>query len=620
MTPKPPRFITSLLESILLPEIQEDIMGDLTEEFYQQLGQRTVARSRWWYAVQAIRLCRPSLVRKPAWFHRNNNFMLTSHLHTAWRQIQHHRQSALVNLLGYTLALVAIALLWLYVAHETSYDKQHPHADETYRISTQQFNPSGELTRHFEASAPRLGPTLAEEFGEVAGMVRIYPWNFPTLAVGDQVLNGQQTAAVDATFFDFFETEFIQGDPEKALENPHSLVVTTSKAEALFGPDWEQQSIVGTLVDFSDLDTTLSFTVTAVIEDMPRQQHLQFNYLAPLSYLEALQPPRFQQEIMGDYNFFTYLHLPNGYAGIEAGMKEFIDEHQSPGETAAASELYKLYFQKLTDIHLDAGHNGVLGVAGDLQQIQIFMAIGLLIGIVACVNYINLATARFRRRWREMAVRKVNGAHRRQLLGQFMVETFLMLSSATILAAGIVALTIETWETFVDRDLTTGLTQMGSVWVGFTLLLGSMWLLSGVYPALYLSRVQIGSLLRSRREAPAGKYDYRSVLVGFQYVVAIGLLISLGVINRQFSYIDEFETGFRRDHIVHFRLPGALRSRSETFRQEVTKHPDIESVTYNSRVPAGSLGDALDGGLPDVEGMTTIPFRLPFITIDEAFT
>ncbi|HAP62828.1 MAG TPA: hypothetical protein DCR93_26140 [Cytophagales bacterium] len=620
MSPQPPRLIIALLDRILLPEIHEDIMGDLTEEFHRQLGQRSVARSRWWYAAQAIRLCRPRLVRKPAMFHRNNNLMFTAHLHTAWRQIQHHRQSAFVNLLGYTLALVAVALLWLYVAHEKSYDQHHPHAEETYRISSQQFNPDGELTRHFEASAPRLGPTLAEDFSEVADMVRIFPWNYPSIMVGEKVLHGQQTAAVDPSFFNFFETKFIQGQPDKALQNPHSLVVTATKAEALFGPDWREESLVGKLIDFTTQDTTLSFTITAVIEDMPRQQHLQFNYLCPLAYLEGLQPARFQQRVMGDYNFFTYLHLPNGYDNIEAGMAEFIDRHQGPGEDAAASELYKLYFQKLTDIHLDAGHNGVLGVAGDLQQVQIFIAIGLLIGIVACVNYINLATARFRRRWREMAVRKVNGAHRRQLLGQFMVETWLMLTSATLLAAGIVALTVDMWEAFVDRDLTTGIGQMSTLWVGFAILLGSMWVLSGVYPALYLSQVQIGSLLHSKSEAPGGKYDYRSVLVGFQYVVAIGLLISLGVINRQFNYIDTFETGFRRDRIVHFRMPGALRPRAETFRAEVTKHPDIESITYNSRVPAGNLGDALDGSLPDVEGMTTIPFRLPFITIDEYFS
>jgi len=620
---EPPETAIRVLSWFCNPIYLEDILGDLEEEYEIVNEEGDVKFVNLWFYVQIFLLMRLSLIRplKPIIFIENQITMFRNHIKIGLRNLWKYKSGTVINLVGLSSGIAAFILITLFVIDELGYDKNHENAVNIYRITVKNFNTQGELSRHWAFSSAGHAPLIKDYYKEVTHATRFYPWAFPDITVEDKKFPGEQVVFTDPDVFDIFTFPFIVGDPASALTNPMSIVLTEASAIRLFGNDWKQLDLIGKPIYMEAGDNKVSVNITGVMEDMPDQQAFHFDYLAPWIMYEGVAGKETVSNITGNYNYMSFVKVvPNTKVeDLNAPSDDFFDKYIEPFSVGKASLFYKLDFQPLLDIHLKSNLAGEIETNGDIKRVYIFSIVGVLLLIIACINYMNLATSRYSRRMKEIGVRKAVGASKGSLVSQFMTESLLLTFIAVPIALVLMYASLPHLNEFIDKNLSFNLLENMQLVLSLLALIVIIGFVAGLYPSLYLSSMKILNALKGESAMKYQKVNFRSILVTFQYMVAVGLIFALLVVGEQLKFVFNSDPGYDKEQILSLRLTSAAGDNLEVFKNKLLSSSNIEMVSAASRIPTGRLNDSMGASIYKTDSAENINFRLPYIYIDEYF-
>ncbi len=510
--------------------------------------------------------------------------MLNNFFKVALRNILRHKGYSFINIFGLAIGLASFLLILLFVKGELSYDRYHSKADRVHRVAFK-FNVGSNQFDVAQGPSP-LGATMVEYFPEVVQAARIYSRDDVYLSYEDQQFRETEFFWVDSTIFELFDIPLVMGDASTALEKANSIVITTGVAEKYFGPD----DPMGKTLVYEDGSL---YRVTGVAEESPANTHFHYDFLASLSSLPEVHG-RSWDNMIETYN---YILLAEGATAeqVEAKFPDFQRKYLAGNierwssstydEFLAAGNYLRFYLQPLTAIHLESNINNELETNGSYTTVIVFAAIALLILIVACINFVNLATARSTERANEVGVRKAIGSSRRQLVWQFLAETILLSAIAVILSVIITGNFIPLFNSVLSTNLDE---LFFTEWyflpgvILLTLLVGTV---AGMYPAFVLSSFRPVAVLKGKHESSSRGRIFRGVLVIFQFVASIVLFIGTIVISNQLDYCQSKELGYNKENVVVISGAEVLNESSAAFKNELVRGGGIAGATYSSGLP-----------------------------------
>ncbi|TMJ20260.1 MAG: FtsX-like permease family protein [Alphaproteobacteria bacterium] len=499
------------------------------------------------------------------------------------RALIKNRTYAFINIFGLAIGLAACLMLLLYVRYETSYDEWLPNAENTYQFQThyksKQTGEEGDL----QMAAYVSGQRLKADFPQVDRMVYALGAE-PVIKRASDVLPTENALLVDNLFFDVLQFPLAQGDPRTALAQTNSVVLTQSEARRVFGTE----NVLGRTLTMISRGYTIDYRVTGVARDLPRNSHVRFTIVARIDFNRWFADnPQFMT-CWGCQSGWVYFTLRPGAdpAAIQAQLPAW-ERRNIPTQNFGQlryndgdEEDWRLV--NVRDVHLGIAQDGTMKPGNDRQTIVTFTIIAFLILGMACVNFTNLATARASQRAREVALRKVLGANRQQLITQFLAESVLIAAIAMVLALALVELLLPPLSHFLDADLAMhyfGWDGMLLPIVVLTLLVGAA---GGVYPAFYLSRFQPAVVLKANKSSAEaqGSGILRNVLVVAQFAVSIGLIICTAVVYAQTVYARTVDPGYHRDGLIQIENLGRrqLETRADSIAEEMSHVPGVISV------------------------------------------
>ena len=542
--------------------------------------------------------------------------MFKNYLTIALRHMSRQKAYTFINVFGLASGFAACILILLYVQNELSYDKHLADHERIYRVTRAWHNADGEVNLHLGHVAPPFGPLLKLDYeGQIEQAVRFLNHD-PLLSIPDTDKKFEESDFffADPEFLEVFSWRLIKGDPENLLVEPYSVVLTESAVVKYFG----DEDPMGKSLNYENM---MDLKVTGVVEDIPTNSHFHPTMFAPMVLVEEYYGGKEAfMSAWGSNNFATYLKFEESVvaADFEAGLSEFIDSHFEEGEYGKASEFNKLHLMNITDIHLHSHLDSEIEQNGDIAYIYLFGIVAAFILIIACINYINLATARSSKRIREVGVRKVLGAFRKRLVAQFLTESMVITILALVIGSLLVTSLLPWFNNFSQRALDFDLFSNGFLailLVAITLITG---LFAGIYPAMFLSSFKPAAVLKASSQK-TGKGRLRASLVVFQFLVSIVLLIGVGVVNDQLEYVKTKDLGFGQNRIMVLPSSDEIRSKYELVKQQLLDHPGIDKVAMSSRIPSGRLLDS-QGGSVEVDGdMKPLDFRLADVHTDFDF-
>jgi putative ABC transport system permease protein len=480
-------------------------------------------------------------------------------------------------------------LIFLFIQSELSFDKQHKQADNIYRVVLERTYP-GRSTSY--AIIPQsIGAAIKTEYPEVLESTRLF--NFTAngnffLRIGDKTFEEKRVLAVDSNFFRVFTGQSLHGDLATALEKPHSVVVNETTAKKYFG----STDVVGKKFETDGNDTTETFAITAVVADWPDNSHFLFDMLVSTSTFQFARRPNYT-----GFAASTYLLLnPNSsYKALEAKFPDIIKKYVSPEinrvfnqsweDFQKAGNSYYYYLQPLTKIHLISNLEAELRPNGSMTAVYIFGIVAIFILALACINFINLSTARSVERAKEVGIRKTFGSEKRSLILQFLIESVLVSVISMLLAFVIIVLLIPAFNSISGKELTVSY-FLQPKWilllVAFVLTTG---VIAGLYPAFVLSSFNPIMVLKGRFKSNRYGLALRNGLVIFQFAISVILIISTIVVNRQMNYMLGNKLGFNKDHVVVLERTDMVEDQLPAFKNELLAISGVESASGTSTMP-----------------------------------
>ena len=505
--------------------------------------------------------------------------MLTHHLKIAVRNLMRNKVYSFINIFGLTVGLTCFLLIALYVFDELTYDRFHKNTDSIFRVVEHRVSPEGKESK-VASVAFNISVAAVNDLPEVVNATRFSMLgrsNVYTAADTSRSAFYESYFLADSNFFKVFDYSFLDGDRGSALNAPYTAILTEETAKKYFG----QVKVSGKTL-YTDRDST-PYKITGVIR-IPDNSHLKFNVL--FSEATLYSSDQFRQFASNDWrsnSFVTYLHLNTNKPGKTASQINSIVVSKGtpkPGEKRA------FILQPLSKIHFhSAGIEGSMGRQGNLAHIYIFIIIGSFVLLIACINYMNLATARYAGRSKEIAVRKVAGARQKNLLGQFMTEALLVSSVSLVISIALVKLILPSFNAFAEKQLALGFGTDLRIWLGIVSLLLLVGVLAGLYPAIFQSRLKPILLLRNKVTG-SGNLSVRKGLVIFQFSVSIIMIIATIVVYQQLKYIDTKDMGFDKSQLMVVDInSGLVRRSAQAIKTEYERIPGVKNVSVTSRVP-----------------------------------
>jgi len=495
--------------------------------------------------------------------------MFKTYLTSALRNMNRNRTYSFLNIFGLATGMAACIVILLFVFYEKSFDSMHPR--NIYRLNEEQKFPGMLAPQKVAITLFPMGPTLKEEFPEILNYSRV-AWNKQyEMTYGEKSVFLPQTFFVDTAFFRMFNFPLLKGDRQTALQKPNSIVLTESAARTLFG----SVDPIGRTVSHFGEDTLL-FTVTGILKDVPANSQFQFDALQSFN---TIYKPDWMNRWGGNW-LNTYVELvPNANtAALEKKFPAYLKKHLA----ADQSKYYGLFLLPLRDVHANAVDIGVDDInfqKFDKRYTNIFLVVGLLVLLIACINFMNLSTARSADRSKEVGIRKSIGASRLQLGFQFLGEAILLSLVALFLALVLVRLALPYIDQLSGRDLSPLFSLHPGLLVGVfigTILLG---LLSGLYPAIYLSSFQPVKVFKGGGDTGRSKGRFRNILVVAQFSSAIFLIIATILIFRQLHFMQQQDPGFDRQQVVTIPLDGITSRKYDFLKEELSASPLVAGVT-----------------------------------------
>lgn len=527
--------------------------------------------------------------------------MIKNYLVTAVRNLLNHKEYSIINILGLAIGMASVILIMLFVQEELSYDSFHANKDRIYRLNlaATDHQTGAEIER---AIGPyRLASELKPDFADIPYIIRFVPQGRELVQYQDKTYFEQNLCFAEQKVFQVFSFPLLDGDPMTVLERPFSVVITREIANKYFG----QEEPVGKFLTFQDND----FEVTGILADIPQNSQFQFKIIASLNAAEQIFS-RIVLENWGEGSTETFMMLPENVKpdDLQDRLAAFVETKLADWSRFSP----RLRLQPLSKLYLYSQDISTFAAGGDITYVLAFSAIALFILIIACINFMNLATARSANRSKEVGLRKVVGAQRGQLVWQFLSESILLSLLSLLIAVGLTMACLPAFNQLAGKDLAVDILGSGSILAGLLLITIFVGIISGSYPALFLSAfkpiyVMSGSLTRGIRGGLL-----RRVLVTFQFAISIFLIVVTAVVYNQLRYAQNIKLGFDKEHIVLLQgTPLELREKYDQFRAELLTNPKIINAAGSSRVPPGRLSSSLRArpeGVPEDEqgGMQTV--------------
>ena len=524
-----------------------------------------------------------------------SNFLLTSvamirnYFTIAYRNFIRNKTFTVINLLGLVLGMAACLLLANYVTFETSFDQSYEDSERIYRV-THEFYQEGELQSRSAAAYSPLAPTLQNKIPEILSVARIHPIA-GTVSGGEDhsrlSFNEEGMYFTDASFFDIFPLKVIRGS-NHPLNHPNTAVITSEMAKKYFGDN----DPIGSHLHWNDGANQATFTIGAVIEDVPKNSHLNFDFLFSFSTLERLEASSMipLEENWGWPGFYTYLQVaPSAdVSTLEAKINTVVDKQIS--QTGSSM---KFHLQPLADIHLHSGFQDELSVNGDAATVMFVIFIAVIILLIAYVNYVNLSTVRSLERAREVGIRKVMGSHQWQLMSQFLLESLLINTFALLLGFLLYYGALPFAHYFITISLTNVLWDSPYIVPLLLFLLFSGPILASLYPALVLSNYQPVAVLKGRFRSSGQGVVLRKSLVVLQYVASIAMIGGTLIVFQQIQYMRDKDLGVQLDQLLILQGPKMIEenegNRTEAFKQALRRQSMVTNVSASSAIPGTNV-------------------------------
>jgi len=490
------------------------------------------------------------------------------------RNILKHFNYSLLNIIGLAIGISSFLFILIYVTDELKYDRFHENHAQIYRMN-RLYN-SNDIHEDAATVSFPFGPALAADYPDmVKNVVRFFDFQVSELLFENRedstevvMFNEEWFYLADSTVFEMFNFPLVEGDPHTALNEPNHVVLSESTARRYFGKD---PAVGKTLF----IEEQIPMVVSGIMKDLPSQSHFKIDILGSMSTFRAMQGGQMPQTWIWN-PCWTYVELYDHVSKeqLEANLPDFYLNQYADFQDQDIT----LYLQSLTDIHLNSHHVYEMHPNGKLSYIKILAIIGIFVLILACINFMNLATASSAGRGREIGMKKVAGARRSQLRTQFLGESLILTFFALLLAAILVEILLPLFNNYTGKSIDSGIVvQPASLLLGAVLLL-VVGLLSGSYPAFFLSRIDT-SHLKDGLTGGAGRGLARKVLVVVQFLISVALIIGTIAAYSQLNYLKKADLGFDRDHVILLPTKFNLAQHFDTFAEELKKHEDIVSVT-----------------------------------------
>ncbi len=599
-----PKFSGWLLERVINREVRYSALGDFSEIYTEILKTQGIWPARFWLGRQILRSVPSFLADSLYW----SGAMLKNYFKTAIRNLKHQKVYSFINITGLSLGLVCCALIALYIHFELSYDDFHDKAESIYRIIEIETE-SGK--KQYSAATPApLAPTLSEEFPEIVRVVRIFhpswieKWR---ISDEDRAFFEEGVFFADPSILEVFTFPFIHGRQEAALKEPHSMVITREIAQKYFG----HSNPLGKVLSVHGVQTK----ITGVIQDVPPNSHFRFKFLVSFAILETPGFRNVVYDMLGNWrshNFYSYLLLRQGASSVELQEKflPFLERHFHQKISD-----YDLYLQPLREVHLHSKNFSydITDTTSDIAYVYIFSAIALFVLIIACINYMNLTTARAANRAKEVGTRKIVGANRTQLIQQFLGESIVLLFIALMIAFMLVSLALPVLNSLAGSQFSLDPKDLLYI-LGFllaaSLILGSA---AGIYPALFLSTFQPLNTLRGKLYPGMKRVHFRKTLVVVQFAISISLIIATLAGRSQLKFCLSRNLGFDKENVISIPVRDVSTILEfESIRAGLLQNPEILSVARSSSLPGKTIGRR--GFLP--EGNMWAPIYSMFVDHD----
>jgi putative ABC transport system permease protein len=513
--------------------------------------------------------------------------MFRNYLKVAVRSLLKRKAFTLINILGLATGMAVCLLIVLFIRSELSYDNFHQNGDRVYRVVLERKYP--ERMTPYSIIPVSIGPAMQKEFPEVAvctGLQNFAGNNNVFLKVGDQMFEEPHILIADSNFFRVFSTTLLEGDTAEALARPNMAVINETTAKKMYG------SVSKAMGQYFETDAKQRFTISAVCKDWPENSHQQFNVLLSFGSF-----PFARQTSYTGFSTWTYLLLKPGAnpAGLEAKFPTIIQKYVS-GDIArnfgmsyeafiAAGNGYHYFLQPLQKIHLISDMEAEAKPNGSMRAVYIFAVVAIFILGIACINFINLSTARSMERAKEVGIRKTFGSEKRSLIFQFLMESVLVSLLSIVLALGLIWLLLPLFNRMSGKDLSAIAFFNPLILLGllaFGVLVG---MLAGLYPAFVLSSFAPIKVLKGKFKSSRYGTALRNGLVVFQFAISIILIICTIIVNRQMQYMLGDKLGFRKDHVIEIQRGDLLNDKAQAFRNELRGIAGVENVTGTTSMP-----------------------------------
>ncbi|HEV2355132.1 MAG TPA: ABC transporter permease [Puia sp.] len=507
--------------------------------------------------------------------------MLKNNFKTALRNLSKHKTFSFINIAGLTIGLTSFILVGLYIFDELTFDGLNKNADNIYRVVESKTTADGKTEKR-AGTGFQVSARAATSFPEIRDVARISKYWRADVATDENrtAIFHEDYIVGSPGFLTIFSFPLVYGDRNHALTEPKSVVLTEETARKFFG----KSNVIGKRLFFDN--DSIPYEVTGILKDFPLNSSISFDLLVSESSL--LNNKEAREWINNDWTsgaFSTYF-LVDRTASIP-GLDSKLDNLIASNHKADPGVKSRIQLQPLKDVHFFSNDiEGSDGKKGNIYYIYIFLIVACFIILTACINYMNLSTARFTNRGKEIAVRKVSGASRAALIKQFLVEALLLTGLSVLLSLILVNVLLPVFNAFTEKHLTLNLHSDPRIWAGVALVTITVTFLAGLYPALFQSGLNPLSLLKNKIQLGRGNISLRRSLVVFQFFISIVLIAATLIIYEQMQYINDKDLGFEKDKLVVIDInSGEVHRSAETIQNQFSQLAQVKSVTVTSMVP-----------------------------------
>jgi len=559
-----------------------ELSGDFNEAYLYKKQSEGLFKAQAWYWMMLLKSIPSFLCAKICW----RVVMFRNFLKIALRNLYKTKFYSFINIAGLAVGIGCCLLIVLYVLHELSYDRHLEYAHRTYRVAVE--GRLGDNGFNMASVGAPTGPALVNDYPEVLETTRLMSTSNWFIRYGETTFKETRLVYADPNVFDFFAIPLVKGDPEKVLSEPYSLVISEPMAHKYFGND---EPIGKTL----NLDNQDDYKVTGVFEEIPSNRHFHYDFFASLNTVAPRIP-----DIWLNMNLYTYIILQEGAdpGELQAKFPEMVRKYCGPEferflgksmeELGGLGNSLNYYLQPVTKIHLHSDLDSELEPNSDIRYVYIFSAIAFFILVIACINFMNLSTARSASRAREVGIRKVVGSLRSQLVRQFLTESVVLGILALAVAVLLVAVVLPHFNNLAGKELRLSALTQPMFIVSLLAIIVFVGFIAGCYPSLFLSSFRPVIVLRQKFGSGRKGRLIRQILVVFQFTTSIVLIVGTLVVFKQLHYVQNRKLGFEREHVLVLHDAFILQSQVESFKNALLQRPEIVSATVSSFLPVTS--------------------------------